>query len=137
MSGGYFDYENDRAAREIFGWDCGCDYGMGDVTYKESVSAARKLNPLHDKMLSELAFDLFCLLHSFDWYRSGDIGEETYNEDVEFFKAKWLKTTPQELMQAEIDKSIDEVKETVEEVKETLYRQLLGKEVHDESHTEH
>ena len=84
MSGGKFDYSNDKAAREIFNWGADVDYGMGDSNYQRNVKSARKINPLEDKQLSELVFDVFCLLHSFDWYASGDTGGETYFSDVEY-----------------------------------------------------
>lgn len=112
MSGGYFDYDNDRAARSIFDWGVEIDYGLGDGRYyKTSVSTARKLNPLEDREISKLAFDMFCLIHSFDWYKSGDTGEEQYRKDLEYFKQKWLKPTPLQRAKAEIEKSVSELRE--------------------------
>ena len=110
MSGGHFDYDNDRAARTIFGWRVDVDYGLGQDWYKDNVRVARKIDPLEDKQISELVFDLFCLLHSFDWYKSGDTGENTYLKDLEFFKSKWLKPTPSQRMKAEIEKSVSELR---------------------------
>ena len=41
MSGGHFDYDNDRAARSMFDWGVEIDYGLGDGRYyKTSVSTA-------------------------------------------------------------------------------------------------
>ena len=112
MSGGYFDYDNDRAARAIFGWGVDVDYGLGEGRYyAASVREARRRNPFQDKQLSELAYDLFCLLHSLDWYISDDTGEETYKEDLAFFKNKWLKPNAEELTRAEIEKSVSELRE--------------------------
>lgn len=88
MSGGYFEYINDRACNEIFGWSLCPDYG--DRGFAQS-AAARRMNPLDDLVMSELVWDVFCVLHSFDWARSGDTGEEDYRSDVECFKKKWLK----------------------------------------------
>ena len=42
-------------------------------------------------MISEIVFDVLCLINSFDYYKSGDILYEDYLEDVKFFKNKWLK----------------------------------------------
>lgn len=118
MSGGRFDYQNDNAAREIFGWSVDVDYGLGEGSYDASVRRARRLDPMEDKQLSELVFDVFCLLHSLDWYKSDDTGAETYLADVAFFKSKWLKGRKKSLEKAEIDKQIDELRED-------LYRSLL------------
>ena len=93
MSGGHFDYSNDRCCKEIFGWSFTPDYGDRGISQSE---AARKLDPLEDKVISELVWDVFCLLHSFDWYASGDTSEEQYRHDVQRFKKKWLKTIPLE-----------------------------------------
>jgi hypothetical protein len=89
MSGGHFNYNNDRACSEIFGWRVSADYGTEG--FKQS-KIARRMNPLEDLVISELVFDVFCLLHSYDWYVSGDNCEETYREDVKRFKEKWLKS---------------------------------------------
>lgn len=114
MSGGAFDYINDRACQGIFQWmtpDYG-EYGFSKA------KAAREMNPLEDKQLSELCWDMFCLLHSFDWYVSGDTGEDTYAEDVKRFKNKWLYKDADAIKKEEIDKSI-------EELRERLYKELI------------
>ena len=111
MSGGHFDYDNDRAARTVFGWSVDVNYGLGQDWYKDNVRVARKINPLEDRQISELVFDLFCLLHSFDWYRSGDTGEECYRKDLEYFKSKLLKSTPLQRTRQEIEKSVSELRE--------------------------
>ena len=108
MSGGYWNYENDRAARAIFGLDMNVDYGK--VGFKQSKNARRE-NPLGDKMVSELVWDVFCLLHSYDWYMEGDTGEETYMEDLKRFKTKWLGVPLEEMVFREIDKALTEAKE--------------------------
>lgn len=89
MSGGHFNYSNDALCSEIYGWRISADYG--EHGFKQS-KLARRLNPLEDLVISELVFDVFCLLHSFDWYKSGDTCEETYRKDVKRFKEKWLKS---------------------------------------------
>lgn len=72
---------------------------------------ARKINPMEDKQVSELVWDVFCLLHSLDWYQSADTCEETYREDLAYFKNKWFKKTDKEMSKEEIDKQISELKE--------------------------
>ena len=85
MSGGHFDYIDSHLANQLFGCKADPRYGMGDKNYLESVKEARKKNPLENKILSELTLDVFCLLHSYDWYASGDTDEDTYHKDVKYF----------------------------------------------------
>lgn len=113
MSGGCFEYSNDRACREIFGWEIDCDYG--DKGFSQS-PRARRLNPLKNKVMSEMAWDLFCVLHSYDWYSSGDTDEEVYREDVKRFKDKWLK-----LDKPKIKVLVDD---ELEEARQSLYLSL-------------
>ena len=106
MSGGHWCYKNDSVADEIF--NMYPDYGERGFA---KAALARKYNPLEDKQLSELAWDLFCVLHSYDWYACGDCGEETYRKDVDYFKKKWLKPQSVERVRKEIDETLDEAKE--------------------------
>lgn len=114
MSGGLFDYKNDYLTHEIFDWQASADYGLGMGKYNLNVAGARKINPMQDKQLSELVYDVFCLLHSLDWYRSGDTCEDTYRADVDFFKKKWLLRSCKKIAQREIDAAIDEMKQEIE-----------------------
>ena len=84
MSGGNFNYENDSAARNIFGWDVEVNYNLERL--QDDAKLVAKQNPLEDREISELAYDLFCLLHSYDWYVSCDTGPESYAEDVKFLR---------------------------------------------------
>ena len=118
MSGGRWNYNQCNLGYDMFP---GCDvcYGLGDDekskygNYTESVKLARKLNPMEDRQLSELVFDVLCLLYSADWYKSGDTCEDIYREDVKFFKEKWLKVNP--------DTVKDEIRKSIQELKEELY----------------
>ena len=114
MSGGHFEYTNDRACSEIFQW-MHPDYGERGFS---RATEARKMNPFDDKQLSELCWDMFCLLHSLDWYKSGDTGDDTYEADVKYFKDKWLRKDAAAIQKEEIDKS-------VEELRESLYKELM------------
>ena len=111
MSGGHFNYSNDNACRDIFGWCVDCNYGERGFSQSKT---ARRLNPLEDLVMSELVFDVFCVLHSYDWYASADTCEETYREDVRRFKDKWLKP-----MRGKPAKEI--VDDELEEVRKKLY----------------
>lgn len=82
MSGGLWDYQNDMLRWKIF---------TGEV-YDEKIDEwidVDNSNPLEDTFLSELLHDIFDILHDYDWYSSGDTGEETYTQQRNDFLAKW------------------------------------------------
>ena len=106
MSGGYWNYTNDYLANDMF-WNTP---NYGEKGFSMSADARRK-NPFEDKQISELIWDVFCLMHSYDWYVSGDNREEHYREDVVYFKNKWLGKTKVELAKREIDASLLEAKQ--------------------------
>lgn len=109
MSGGRWNYGQCNLGYEMFPTSS-VSYGLGEYEYDDSIKEARKRNPMEDKQISELVFDVLCLIYSADWYRSGDTGEETYRKDVEFFKNKWLKAEYENLVKEEIDKNIEETR---------------------------
>lgn len=108
MSGGKWNYNQSSLGYEMFP---GCDicYGLGDdgKQYERSRKLARRLDPMEDKQLSELVFDVLCLIYSADWYQSGDTSEDTYRKDVRYFKEKWLKPKQAKLVKNEIDAAIE------------------------------
>lgn len=93
MSGGLFDYRDLSLKNEIFGLN------------KE------KGNVFEDKEITELIYDVFNLIHEFDWYQSGDTGEEDYLKAKNDFKEKWFETPAEMRVQKIIDNSIEELKE--------------------------
>lgn len=107
MSGGHFSYANDTLCREIYNWMVSPDYG--DRGFSQS-NIARRLDPFDDVIISELIYDVFCLMHSYDWYASADTGEETYRADVRRFKEKWLKQLPEERIREIIDDELNVVR---------------------------
>lgn len=109
MSGGRWNYGQCNLGYEMFPTSS-VSYGLGEYEYDASIKQARKMNPMEDKQISELVFDVLCLIYSADWYRSGDTGEETYRKDVEFFKNKWLKAKYENLVKEAIDKNIEEAR---------------------------
>ncbi len=118
MSGGRWNYQQNSLGYEMFP---GCDvcYGLGDddrskySNYTGSVKLARKLNPMEDKQISELVFDVLCLIYSADWYKSGDTGEDCYGKDLEFFKRKWIKAEPNDMIKSEIDKAVEDARDSL------------------------
>lgn len=123
MSGGHFNYQNDHVCCEIFGWGVNPDYGKEGF---EQSKIARRLNPLEDIVMSELVFDVFCVLHSFDWYKSGDTCEETYRKDVQRFKDKWLKLLPQERIKEIVDDELEAVRERLYSAFVSDAKELIG-----------
>lgn len=107
MSGGHFNYANDHLCHDIYGWGIYPDYG--DRGFSQS-NLARQLDPFDDIIISELIYDVFCLMHSYDWYASADTGEETYRADVQRFKEKWLKQLPEERIREIIDDELNVVR---------------------------
>ena len=120
MSGGRFNYENDDAARSIFGWDVDVNYGL--ERKQEEAAQVAKDNPLEDREISELVFDVFCLLHSYDWYVSSDTSEETYLKDVRFFKKKWLSKNQEERINGLVDRAVERIRSQAKEEIEFLER---------------
>ena len=114
MSGGYFEYLDQKLAREMFGWNIDICYGEKGFS---KVNKAGAINPLEDREISKLTWDLLCLIYSFDYYISGDTREETYLEDLKYFKDKWLKPGRKETAKRLIDEECDELKKE-------LYKEL-------------
>ena len=54
MSGGRWNYENDNACREVFGWMVSADYDLVHPDTMAMSKMARRLNPLEDRAISEL-----------------------------------------------------------------------------------
>ena len=77
MSGGHWNYKNDDLKRQIF----------------EEVDEDGKVhhidNPLGIGFLSDLTHDIFVILHCYDWFISGDITENSYQERVDSFLKHW------------------------------------------------
>lgn len=91
MSGGRFNYFDNTAKNEIFGWS--------DVPR----------DVFEDREISELVWDVFNLIHDYDWYASGDTCEETYRKSVAKFKKKWFDNRAVRIKQI-VDSSIRDLK---------------------------
>lgn len=97
MSGGRFNYMDSTLLNEIFGWN---------------VSEDNIPNIFEDIEISELIYDVLILMHDFDWYASGDTGEETWIKKKKEFKKKWLGGTPRkDMIKRMIEKSLSESRE--------------------------
>lgn len=118
MSGGKFDYRNDMLCSDMFGYDLYCNYG--DEGFNQA-KLARRRNPMRDQMISELVWDVFCLMHSLDWALSSDTSMEVYEADVKYFKQKWFKPTNKDLAKREIDAKAEELQEALALFRKELY----------------
>ena len=111
MSGGHFFYHDSSLCEEVTGYYP--DYGLDTTSVKEDAKNAMRDNRLEDSQISELVFDVFCLLHSFDYYRSGDTSEDQYRKDIDYFKRKWFKTPTAADIQSIIDERLDIARKAV------------------------
>lgn len=82
MSGGYFDYVNNRLMEELFGYDWNVH------------NKGKKKQPVWDRfddiLISNLVYDVLVLINDLDYYKSGDTSKETYLKSVNDFKRKWI-----------------------------------------------
>ena len=91
MSGGCWNYMNDSAASEILGYHIYVGYGLDSERHNENYKMVVRDNPLGDPEISALVYDVFCLLHSYDWAESGDTDMNDYQKDVEIFNVYELE----------------------------------------------
>lgn len=96
MSGGHWNYADSTLKSEIFSW------------------SNEPWNALEDREISELVWDVLELIHSFDWYQSGDTGKEDYLEDKAAFKKKWFSNRGVRIRQT-IDNAVDELRKELYE----------------------
>ena len=115
MSGGYWDYRDRSLATDIFGYHIDTACGMAGEKHDENMRIVIKDNKLGDPEISAIAFDLFCLLHSYDCAESGDSCREDYRKDAEAFKQRWLKTPRKIQVQQMIDICTENLKQELYE----------------------
>ena len=113
MSGGYYEYKDSSLARDIFGWELNLDYGAEG--FAESPKAA-EINPLQDREISEIVWDVFVLIHSYDWYRSGDTDEAQYGEDIKRFKDKWFKPNKTQIRERTVEQIVKSIQKELEDM---------------------
>lgn len=93
MSGGRFNYMDSTLKNEIFGY--------GD----------NPTNAFGDWEISNLVWDILELIHDWDWYASGDTGEDAWCKSKVEFKRKWLKGGRVTRLKKIVDKAVSELKE--------------------------
>ena len=103
MSGGHFEYQDNRLLTEMYGWDTSSDKAPA--------------NPYNDVIVSQLMYDLLKLTHDLDWYKSGDDCEEDYINSLNAFHKKWLSDSTNDTIREIIDEKItslrDELLDTI------------------------
>ena len=93
MSGGRFNYLDRTLKTEIFGYNFD-----------------KLKNVFEDLEVSELVWDVLDLIHTFDWYISGNTDEDDYLSAKKNFKNKWLENGTQRQKQI-IDDAINELRD--------------------------
>lgn len=115
MSGGRFNYIDRSLCTEMF--DEWADYDLeGLKDLKDARKRVRRRNRFEDVEISELIFDVFCLIHSYDWYASGDTGEDDYRKDVDYFKRKWFGKTARQRAEKVAKDAIYEFSEDIKKI---------------------
>ena len=97
MSGGCWNYMNDSAASEILGYHIYVGYGLDSDKHEKNYKQVVRDNPLGDPEISALVYDVFCLLHSYDWAESGDTDMDAYKIWNEDESIEWDLTEPEAL----------------------------------------
>lgn len=96
MSGGRFNYIDSQFKSELFGW------------------TDKSWNVLEDREISDMTWDLLNLIHTFDYYKSGDCSKERYLTEKKSFKNKWFSNRGVRVRSV-IDTAIEELKEELYE----------------------
>lgn len=76
---------------------------------------------MYDSQMNELIKDLVPVLHALEWWRSSDIDEEDYREEVTKFKKKWFGMTDsdiQKYVSDQMEKKKNELLKELEYLKE-------------------
>ena len=95
MSGGRFEYADMTAKNMIFNYD-------------------KCTNVFEDREISELVWDMFDLIHEFDWYKSGDTDKSDYLKAKRAFKKKWFENRGVRARRI-IDEAVAELKQELYE----------------------
>lgn len=111
MSGGRWNYMNDVLVHEILGYYYDTSYGLDGERHDAYLKDAIHGNALADPEISGLVYDIFCLLHSYDWAESGDTDMEAYQADVAAFKKRWFKKTRKDQIRQMVDICTDNLKQ--------------------------
>lgn len=87
MSGGSLNYLAFSMNDELYNK---AHVHYSNVKNPKEATSARCDDPFEDRDVSELVFDVACIIHALEWYKSGDICEETYREVLSEFKKNYI-----------------------------------------------
>lgn len=73
------------------------------------------INVFEDEVISELVWDVFDLIHSFDYYKSCDTSKDAYLKDKAAFKKKWLGKSKGSVARKIVDESIEDLRQKLYE----------------------
>lgn len=132
MSGGYFDYRDNDISTRLFGYRVETVYGIGEEKfysrtpaqrggyehysisrrdeYLKNLKMARKQDPFNNIFITEIVYDVLCLLHSFDYTECGDTGDDQFDDDVQAFLSKWLSPN---ITKEVVDGKLEQVREDI------------------------
>lgn len=110
MSGGHFEHIHTDICNRIFDWQLNVTADFTSKTQRRSALKARRLNPLEDVELSEMLYDLCCILKAYDWYVSGDTSIENYTQAKDYFKNKWFGKSQKERLELQCEKALDQLR---------------------------
>lgn len=109
-----------------------------DVTYTDSQFKSelfgwtdKPVNVLEDRELSDMTWDLLNLIHTFDYYKSGDCSKEKYLTEKKSFKNKWFSNRGVRIRSV-IDTAIEEIKEELYETYGITNEECLNREIPNE-----
>lgn len=92
MSGGRFNYMDSSLMDEIFGY------------------SGKLRDVFEDMEISQLVWDVLELIHDFDWYASGDTGEDDWLKAKAKFRKKWFETARKDRLKKIIDEKVEETR---------------------------
>lgn len=123
MSGGYFSYTDQELCNNIFGIDPSL---AGGPTYKSGIKLAIFRDPMEDREISELVYDVICLLHEFDYYQEYDTSRESYLAAKKRFKKKWFSTSPDKRLQTQLGHALSSIDQAASKAKNNLKEMFDG-----------
>ena len=68
---------------------------------------------MYDAEMNDLIYDLVKVLHDVEWWKSGDICEQTYRNTLAEFKHKWFCGNREERLKGYIDEQIGIVRSSL------------------------
>lgn len=96
----------------IGGMFYGSDTTLKNILFRWS---DEPINVFEDEVISELVWDVFDLIQSFDYYKSRDTSKDSYLKDKAAFKKKWLGKSKGSVARKIVDESIEDLRQKLYE----------------------